>query len=256
MFMVAVIVLALLSLLDDLRQLPCWVRLAVHIAAAAAICYLLALPEWLWLPGMLAVVWMTNLYNFMDGADGLAGVQGVSGFTAYAAGFALTGDAVMAVWCLAAVSACAGFLCFNWPPAKIFMGDTGSIPLGFLAGALGLFGIWQSAWPLWFPLMAFAPFVLDATATLARRALAGKRVWEAHREHVYQRMVQTGYGHRGTTMRWAALMFAGALLGVALLSCPAWIQWLIALAWLSFLVWLGIREISGNSKNLGRTTGR
>ena len=99
--------------------------------------------------------------------------------------------------------------------------------------------------------MAFAPFVLDASTTLARRALAGKRVWEAHREHVYQRMVQMGYGHRGMTLRWAALMAAGALLAVAQLALPAWAQWVAVLAWLTFLAWLGNKTI-----HVGRPSGR
>lgn len=256
LLLATVLGLALLSLADDVRHLPFWLRLAGHLFAAAALCHLIALPVWWWPPAMLAVGWMTNLYNFMDGADGLAGSQGVAGFSAYAAGFALAGDAVLAAWCAAAAAACAGFLCFNWPPAKIFMGDVGSIPLGFLAGGMGMMGAWQGAWPWWFPLMAFAPFVLDASATLMRRALAGKRVWEAHREHTYQSMVRMGYGHRGMTWRWAALMAAGALLAVALLALPAWAQWVAVLGWLTFLAWLGIRTISAHSTHVGRPSGR
>lgn len=241
LLLATVLGLALLSLADDVRHLPFWLRLLGHLGAAAALCYLVGLPVWWWLPAMLAVGWMTNLYNFMDGADGLAGSQGVAGFAAYAAGFALAGDAVLAAWCAAAAAACIGFLCFNWPPAKIFMGDVGSIPLGFLAGGLGMVGAWQGTWPLWFPLMAFALFVLDASATLLRRALAGKRVWEAHREHTYQRMVRMGYGHQGMTLRWSALMASGALLATGLLELPAWVQWIAVLAWLTFLTVLGGR---------------
>ncbi len=235
--------LALLSLADDLWHLPFWLRLSAHLGAAAALCHLIALPILWWLPAILAIGWMTNLYNFMDGADGLAGSQGVAGFSAYAVGFAVAGDSVMAAWCAAVVTASVGFLCFNWPPAKIFMGDAGSIPLGFLAGGLGLMGIWQGTWPAWFPLLAFAPFVLDASATLGRRALEGKRVWEAHREHVYQLMVLMGYGHLGMTLRWAFLMVAGALLAVALLALPGWTQWSAVAGWLIFLAWLGKRTI-------------
>lgn len=251
LLLVAVLGLALLSFLDDVRHLPFWLRLSVHLCAAAMLCNLIALPVWWWLPAMLAVGWMTNLYNFMDGADGLAGSQGVVGFSAYAAGFAMSGDFVLAAWSGAAAAACAGFLWFNWPPAKIFMGDVGSIPLGFLAGGLGMVGAWQGAWPSWFPLMVFALFVLDASVTLMRRALAGKRVWEAHREHIYQRMVRMGYGHKGMTLRWSALMASGAMLAVALLALPAWVQWVAVPAWLTFLAWLGNRTI-----HVGRPSGR
>jgi UDP-N-acetylmuramyl pentapeptide phosphotransferase/UDP-N-acetylglucosamine-1-phosphate transferase len=188
---------------------------------------------------MLAIAWMTNLFNFMDGADGLAGCQGVAGFAAYAAGFALAGDHNLAAWCAAVAAACGGFLLFNWPPARIFMGDVGSIPLGFLAGAMGFWGVWHGVWPVWFPLVAFAPFVLDASTTLLRRALSGARVWEAHRDHYYQRMVRLGYGHRGMTMRWGAVMLVGAAVGVAMLLVPARLQWALAFVWVASLATVG-----------------
>lgn len=239
MFLGAALVLAALSLLDDIMHLPFWLRLAVHLAAAAALCSLLDLPGWLWLPTLLAVGWMTNLFNFMDGADGLAGSQGVTGFSAYAAGFILAGDYTMALWCAAIAAACTGFLWFNWPPARVFMGDVGSIPLGFLAGGLGAWGAWGGEWPLWFPALVFSPFVLDATITLVRRTLHGQRVWDAHREHYYQRMVRMGYGHRGMTLRWGAVMVVGSLLAVGLLVVPASLQWFGATIWLAVLIGLG-----------------
>lgn len=237
--LLTVLGLGVLSLLDDLLHLPFWLRLIAHLAAGLGVCHLLALPAWLWPPAVLGVAWMTNLFNFMDGADGLAGSQGVTGFAAYAAGFALTGDDVLAAWCAAISAACAGFLFFNWPPARIFMGDAGSIPLGFLAGGLGAWGAWAGNWPPWFPLLAFAPFVLDASVTLARRAVNGQRVWEAHRDHYYQRMVQLGFGHRGTTLRWGGVMLVGATLAVGLLAAPGWLQGAGVVAWLSILAGLG-----------------
>ena len=237
-----VLALASLSLLDDAKPLPSWLRLAVHLAAAGVVCWLIDLPTWLWPMAMLAVAWMTNLYNFMDGADGLAGSQGAAGFLAYSVGLGLGGDPLLAGWCAAAALACVGFLFFNWPPAKIFMGDVGSIPLGFLAGSLGLLGIWRGLWPLWFPLLVFAPFILDASLTLARRAFSGARVWEAHRDHYYQRMVRLGYGHRGMTLRWSGMMLAGASLAVVLLMVPPWLQWSVAAGWLALLGVMG-REI-------------
>ncbi len=214
----AILSLALLSLLDDVRHLPFWLRLIVHLGAAAAVCMLLGLPAWLWPVGTLAIAWMTNLYNFMDGADGLAGSQGAVGFAAYTLGFVLAGEQLLAIWCASIAASCLGFLRFNWPPARIFMGDVGSIPLGFLAGTLGLWGAWRDIWPLWFPLLVFSLFLLDATVTLWRRSREGRRLWEAHRDHYYQRMVRMGLGHRGTTLRWLGLMLAAAVLAVAMLA--------------------------------------
>jgi len=235
----AVLVLGGLSLVDDVLHLPFWLRLIAHLGAGLAICALLALPAWLWPPVILAIAWMTNLFNFMDGADGLAACQSIAGFAAYAAGLALAGNDVYAIWCAAISAACVGFLLFNWPPARIFMGDVGSIPLGFLAGAIGVMGTWVGDWPFWFPLLAFAPFVLDASVTLARRAISGKRIWEAHREHYYQRMVQMGSGHRGMTLRWAGVMLVGSALAVVLLDAPAWLRGAGIVAWLLILTALG-----------------
>jgi UDP-N-acetylmuramyl pentapeptide phosphotransferase/UDP-N-acetylglucosamine-1-phosphate transferase len=107
-------------------------------------------------------------------------------------------------------------LIHNFHPARIFLGDVGSVPLGFLAGALGIVGWNSDAWPLWFPVLVFGPFIGDATVTLLRRAFRGQAVWRAHREHYYQRMVRMGFGHRGTAIIGYAAMTvcaAAALLG-------------------------------------------
>lgn len=253
--LVLVVILAVLSLIDDLRHLPFWLRLVFHLGAAVLVCRMLELPAWSWLPTILLVGWMTNLYNFMDGADGLAGSQGIFGYLAYGAGFAYGGDNDLALWCASIAAACLGFLRFNWPPARIFMGDVGSISLGFLAGTLGVIGVWRDVWPVWFPLMAFAPFVLDASATLLRRALTGQRVWEPHREHYYQRMVLMGYGHNRMTMRWAAVMAVGAVIAMALLVLPSAAQWPGALLWLAALAVMGHR-IDRASQLAGRTDRR
>jgi len=166
---------------------------------------------------VLGIAWLTNLYNFMDGSDGLAGGMTVIGFAAYAVAAAWAEEPELATTCLCIAAAAAAFLVFNFPPARIFLGDVGSIPIGFLAGALGVVGWNDEAWPLWFPLVVFAPFVADATTTLARRLVRRERVWQAHRDHYYQRMVRSGLGHRGTALIAYGLMVvcaAGALLGL------------------------------------------
>jgi UDP-N-acetylmuramyl pentapeptide phosphotransferase/UDP-N-acetylglucosamine-1-phosphate transferase len=202
--------LALVSFIDDRRHVPIALRFGAH--ALAAIIFVLVLdpdvhPLWQGVL-VLAVVWMTNLYNFMDGSDGLAGGMALFGFGAYALGAWLAGDAVMAVASGAVAAAALTFLAFNFPPAKVFMGDAGSIPLGFLAAALGLIGWHAGNWPVWFPVLVFSPFIVDATVTLARRVLRGERFWQAHRAHYYQRLVQLGWGHRNTALAEYALMGA------------------------------------------------
>jgi UDP-N-acetylmuramyl pentapeptide phosphotransferase/UDP-N-acetylglucosamine-1-phosphate transferase len=132
------------------------------------------------------------------------------GFGTYAAAAHFAGDAVFASICLAIAAAAAAFLSHNFPPARIFLGDVGSIPLGFLAGALGIIGWRNDAWPLWFPLAVFGPFIADATLTLLKRLVRREPVWQAHREHYYQRAVRMGLGHRGTALGAYAVMLACA----------------------------------------------
>ena len=93
-----------------------------------------------------------------------------------------------------------GFLFHNFPPARIFMGDVGSIPLGFTSGTLMLLGLRDGLFDFWVPILIFSPFILDATATVFRRAWQRQRIWEAHREHYYQRLVLSGWSHRQTVL--------------------------------------------------------
>lgn len=204
--------LAAISLLDDIHRVPTLVRLVVHVGSAAAIVWFLFAPidPWVYVLLMLAVIWLTNLYNFMDGADGLAGGMAVIGFGCYAVAALLAGDTPTAALSAAIVGGSAAFLAFNFPPARVFLGDVGSVPLGFLAAAIGLLGWKNQDWPLWFPLLAFGPFIGDATATLLRRAVDRERVWRAHREHFYQRMVRMGLGHRRTALAGYAAMLVCA----------------------------------------------
>ena len=208
-----VVILAAVSFTDDLRGLSTIVRLAAHLAAAGILVWCVLTPmhplELALLA--LAVAWTTNLYNFMDGSDGLAGGMALFGFGTYAIAASVSGHAPLLALDVALAAAACAFLLFNFPPARIFLGDVGSVPLGFLAASLGLQGWRDNVWPLWFPLLVFAPFVADATVTLIKRLLKGDKVWQAHRDHYYQRLVRMGVGHRRTALTWYALMLACAL---------------------------------------------
>jgi UDP-GlcNAc:undecaprenyl-phosphate GlcNAc-1-phosphate transferase len=214
--------LMIMSLVDDIRGLKVRWRLAGQLLVTAlCIFYLVpAMPVWQMIVLVLAVVWLLNLYNFMDGSDGLAGGMALFGFGAYAVAAYLAGQPEFAALSLAISAASLAFLLFNFHPAQIFMGDAGSIPLGFLAGALGISGWQQGIWPLWFPLLVFSAFIIDASLTLVQRALCGKRLWEAHRDHYYQRLVQMGWGHRKTALAEYALMIATAVTAIVLIEQP------------------------------------
>lgn len=221
--------LMVVSAIDDRRGLPIPFRLAAHVAAAAIATYTIApeAPGWLLVVLVATLVWSMNLYNFMDGADGLAGGMTVFGFGAYAVVSVQSESRDLALASACAAGAGAGFLAHNFPPARVFLGDAGSVPLGFLAAVLGVLGWWGGKWPAAFPLLAFAPFVLDATLTLLLRALRKERVWEAHRAHLYQRMVRRGLGHRGTALVWYGAMTIAAATGIAAIRWP--IGWQIGL---------------------------
>lgn len=218
--------LALVSLLDDRAHLPVALRLAAHGAAATLIA--LSWPgthadipignadgmlAWLTSPYALfamivAICWMTNVFNFMDGANGMAGGMACIGFGGYAIAAAmspvhgLTFAAVTAAMSGAAL----GFLCFNFPAARVFMGDAGSVPIGFLAAALGIQGNLAGLWPWWFGALVFSPFIVDATVTLLKRILRHEKIWVAHREHYYQRLILSGWSHRKTVFSYYFLM--------------------------------------------------
>jgi UDP-GlcNAc:undecaprenyl-phosphate GlcNAc-1-phosphate transferase len=232
------------SVADDVRSLPALARLGAH-AAAGAVAVAIATPNLsppLFVACVVGVAWATNLYNFMDGADGLAGAMSLVGFGTLAIAAASFGEAGLAATCALVAAASAGFLGHNFPPARIFMGDAGSIPLGFLAAALGLRGWSSGAWPAWFPLLVFSPFAVDATLTLVRRALARERFWEAHRSHYYQRLVLAGWSHRRLALSAGALMIAvggsalAARRGGFMLQCGTILAWAALYALLAIAI--------------------
>lgn len=212
-----VLMLAGLSFLDDRQGLPIRIRLAGQAAAAGWLILAtdgFGTTSYFWPLILVVMVWSINLYNFMDGSDGLAGGMAVIGF-----GFlGLAAHGSLATAGFAVSGAALGFLAFNFAPARIFLGDVGSVPLGFLAAALGLYGWQEGFWPWWYPLLVFSPFAVDATFTLLRRMLRRERFWEAHREHCYQRLIRSGWSHRRTALFYYALMLACGVSGLFFLD--------------------------------------
>ena len=205
------VLLAVVSWIDDLRGLSPATRLAAQcIAVAIGLCALPAtdnaLQAWLgpvlyFAAAGLLWIWWVNLFNFMDGIDGLAGSEaaaiggGLLVFSVLGSGV----DPAMALLAAAILGAALGFLLWNWSPARIFLGDVGSVPLGYLTGflliGLAARGFWKIAVIL--PMY----FLADATITLLRRLLRGERVWQAHRRHFYQQAVRNGLGHAAVVRR-------------------------------------------------------
>lgn len=213
--------LGLVSFVDDRGGVPVWLRFGCQLSASGLLAFgaglvlraievpLLGTIEFRWLEVPLTIlflVWFTNLYNFMDGMDGFAGGMTVlgCGFLAYFAWKA--GHDFMLVSALLLSAASAGFLVYNFPPAKIFMGDVGSVSIGFLCGALSILGWQDRVFDFWVPIILFSPFILDATVTLIRRVWQREKIWVAHRTHYYQRLVLSGWGHRKTVLAEYAVM--------------------------------------------------
>lgn len=227
---VLALALAALSWFDDLKGLPVALRFGAHVAAAAL--GLATLPEDarvlqgllpLWPDrafALLAWVWFLNLFNFMDGIDGISGAESASiGAGLVLVTMAAGGAAAPALLAAALAGAALGFLWWNWHPARIFLGDVGSVPLGFLLGWLLLqaaaAGLWAAA--LLLPLY----YLADATVTLARRAARGERIWQPHRSHFYQQAARRLGNHAAVVVRLIALNAGLIALAAAATAVPA-----------------------------------
>lgn len=228
------LLLAAISFADDLEPRPASLRFGVQVAAVALGLWSLQ-PEMMLFQGLLPLpadravtallwLWFVNLFNFMDGIDGITAVEtmaiggGLSVICTLVLGWSL-GSFLSAVPAAAAL----GFLYWNWAPSKIFLGDVGSVPLGYLLGWLLIVsaagGLWEAA--LILPLY----YLADASWTLARRALRGEKVWQAHREHFYQRAVQRGFSHDTVAWRIAACNAILVILAVVATAAPAEQSW-------------------------------
>ena len=260
------VAVALVGFADDHRALPALTRLTVHFAAAlwALIC-LGGLPPlqigaqvvssaWAgYLFGALGIVWAINLFNFMDGIDGLA--AGEAMFMSLAAaslgGLAGLGGGVAALSLMFA-AACGGFLLWNWPPARIFLGDVGSGYLGYVIVVLALAATQRNPVALWVWLILGGAFFVDATVTLVRRTLRGERASQAHRSHAYQWLARRWGSHARVTggvlvvnvlwlLPWAVVARRHPHLAVG-----AMLLAFVPLAVLALLLGAGRRERNGN----------
>ncbi|MBT3558471.1 MAG: glycosyltransferase family 4 protein [Rhodospirillales bacterium] len=219
--------LCLLSWVDDLKNLPALLRLGSHAAAAATALYFMPTDMLVFqgiLPATLdhgimviAWIWFINLFNFMDGIDGISGVQALIIGAGIVVVSLVSGNIIqLTPFAIAVAGVSIGFLIWNWHPARIFLGDTGSAPLGFLLGwlliRLASLGEWEAA------LILPAYYLADATITLFKRLLLREQIWLAHREHFYQKAVQSGLSHASVTLQ---VYFVGVVLAASSVACAA-----------------------------------
>ncbi|MBZ0299946.1 MAG: glycosyltransferase family 4 protein [Anaerolineae bacterium] len=221
------LITAVVGYVDDLRELSPKIRIISHVGAAAiGLLCIGGMPplnlgftvwHWGWIGhavGVLGLVWTINLYNFMDGIDGIAASEAVFASVAGGALLIAAGTADLGTISLVLAAACAGFLIWNWPPAKIFMGDTGSGFLGYMLGLLAIAGSGSSRMTLWLWGLLLGVFIVDTLVTLVTRVRAGRKWSQAHRSHAYQHL----------TIRW------GSHLKVTLAVNLINVLWLLPLA--------------------------
>ncbi|MEX5320907.1 glycosyltransferase family 4 protein [Pseudomonas shirazica] len=218
---------ALIGFMDDHGHIAARWRLLGHFAAAGwgltwlggmpplTVFGLSLAPVWLSIViGLLYLVWLLNLYNFMDGIDGIASIEAICVCLGASLLYWLTGHAQAAWLPMLLAATVAGFLFWNFPPARIFMGDAGSGFLGIVLGLLTLLAGWVNPLLFWGWLILLGVFVVDATFTLGRRLLRGDKVYEAHRSHAYQYASRRHGSHRPVSLAVAAINL-GWLLPVA-----------------------------------------
>lgn len=216
-----VLVLTFIGWRDDRLSVSSWLRLLVQLAVSV---WLLGF-SWsgfsftnvaFFTGSVMAVVWMMNLYNFMDGSNGMSGFQGVFAGLVMAVMFQTGQQYSMALIALAVASACAGFLPLNFPDARVFMGDVASVPLGFIFAALAVYGVYTGSLGLAVSMLIMSVFIVDATLTLFARVFRGERWYTAHAQHVYQRLIAHGWTHRRVLMTYQAINVSLVLPAIAL----------------------------------------
>lgn len=218
----ALAAVAAIGWLDDHRPLPIWPRLATHGVAATLVVVLAGGLPGTPIDGFMAalalifLVGLINLWNFMDGIDGLAASQAALVAAATSLALCIAGEPVWALLSLVVATAVGGFLPFNLPRARIFLGDVGSGSLGLLVGTLLLIAVERGALGVVGAVVLVSAFLLDGGLTLAYRMLRGQRWWQPHREHLYQWAVRAGLSHVRVTRAYAYwTLGVAALIGAA-----------------------------------------
>jgi Fuc2NAc and GlcNAc transferase len=229
---------------DDQWGVPVSWRLLIHSFAAVWAMFWVILSDPLlpsdsalihlgWIvAAVVGIVWILNLYNFMDGIDGIAGIEAVTVASCAGALLWQVGERGVSLACTTVAAASLGFLLWNWPPAKIFMGDSGSGFLGFVFGVLATFSVFSGVLTPWTWLILLGAFIVDATLTLMRRIVRGEPFYQGHRNHAYQNAARRYGGHLPITLAIGAINVLWLFpLAYASILYPSWAGAVLLLAW-------------------------
>jgi UDP-N-acetylmuramyl pentapeptide phosphotransferase/UDP-N-acetylglucosamine-1-phosphate transferase len=249
------VLLSLVGWLDDRKPLPTLFRLIIQLAVSFGLLAFLVfkgqLDHWpLTLLGGLVIVWIMNFYNFMDGSHGMAGFQGLFCGALLGAIFTLQGQAQLALPAFLLAGCCLGFLPMNFPSPRVFMGDAGSVPLGFVIAGLLVLGLVQNVLSLPVSMLVLSVFLVDSSLTLLNRVIRREQWYTAHKQHMYQRLIAQGWPHSRVLVLYQAINITlVAPVSILALMYPeyAWqltaITYLLLISgWYSASLRLGVRK--------------
>jgi UDP-N-acetylmuramyl pentapeptide phosphotransferase/UDP-N-acetylglucosamine-1-phosphate transferase len=234
--MLPALAVAVVSWCDDMQPVPIRVRFGVHVVAAIAATAILGPVERVdlgssgaydlgiaaWPLTVLWIVGLINAFNFMDGIDGIAGITGLAAGITMAAAAWISGATAIGAVAAAFAAASLGFLMWNWPPARVFMGDVGSTFCGLMLAVMPL-AVGTEAKPRVVPVAVFVmwPFIFDTAYTILRRLRNRENVFQPHRSHLYQRLTIAGWSHRAVSALYGALAAMAGMIGVAPMVDPS-----------------------------------
>jgi len=235
------LVLALVGWMDDQRPLSARLRFSVQLAVS------LFLLGFAWNAGLVTsalfllltglwLIWISNLYNFMDGSHGMAGAQGV--FSGLVLGwlFHRSGVDGMGLVSVMIGCSCLGFLPWNLVPNRVFMGDVASVPLGFTLAAVSAYGVAINAFPLAVAILVLAVFAVDASLTLFRRVLRGERWYTAHRQHLYQQLIAKGWSHESVLALYMSINIVLVLPAIVVSVRNPEFTWFVTLGLIAIMI--------------------
>jgi len=230
-----VVALAVIGWWDDHRSLSARIRFFVQLAVTVVLLGCMAANGWAggtitMVVAGLFILWMTNLFNFMDGSNGMAGLQGIFGGCVLSWLYWHGGDSRSGLLGLLIAAACAGFLPWNLVRARVFMGDVGSLVLGFVFGALLVHGVSSCVFSLPVGLLVMLLFLTDSTLTLLVRVMKGERWYNAHRQHLYQRLIASGWSHGRVATFYQVLNLVLVLPGIGVAVRYPELAWPVALS--------------------------
>lgn len=237
---------AIIGWVDDRRGLSVRIRLVVQLISALAVVLMLGSVHQISLSTQIAflffLVWMINLYNFMDGSDGILGLHVTTLALSFVVILAWRSFSQLSPVYLVIAGCTIGFLIWNWHPAKIFMGDVGSAALGFLLAALALYSVVGGEISPALVMILHAAFIGDATWTLVNRAVRGRRIFQAHRSHFYQKLLRIGWSHSSVARLFGSFNLLW-LLPIAGMNSVGWLDDFPAIALAYMPIAIGCIEL-------------